>query len=289
MAIALKLKGAGEMKKLKYNNPAQVWEEALPIGNGRIGGMVFGGTVLDRIQINEESLWSGQPYKNKTSYKMEDIEKIREYAFKGDYSNAQKVLIDTMKGGQVQAYCTFGQLFIETVTTNSKVENYYRELDLSTGIAKTTYTLGGKNYCKEVLVSLKDDVMVMNIKCDKSNFNIYTACSLMHNIENDKNDISLIGKCPSYTENVNGDAVVYDERESICFKSGIKIISDGHRSSGCSSVELKNVTNMTIIFSIASSFNGHDKMPQSQGKDYTGICDGILNEATKYSYNELKG
>ncbi len=276
------------MKKLKYNNPAEIWEEALPIGNGRIGGMVFSGTVLDRIQINEESLWSGQPYKNKASYKMEDVEKIREYVFAGDYSNAQRHLIDTMHGGQVQAYGTFGQLFIETVSSKSKIENYYRELDMETGIVKTTYTLGGKNYCKEAFVSLKDDVMVINIKCDKSNFNVYTSCLLMHSTKQDENDIAVSGKCPCYTENINGNAIVYDERESICFKAGVKIISDGHRFAQNSCAELKNVTDMTVIFSIASSFNGHDKMPQSEGKEYKKICDDILNNAVQYSYDELK-
>ena len=275
------------MHKLKYAEAARVWEEALPIGNGRIGGMVFSEPLLDRIQISEETLWTGQPYEKEAVYLKEDLDKIREYALNGRYSEAERETIRTMYGGQVQPYTTFGSIFIETGAAVSEVKDYYRQLDMETGIVKATYTIGKRHFEKEVFVSLEDDCLVMNIRCDRSSFDIYASCALYHQYEVGDNSLTMSGRCPTRM-NANEMAGDYEETESIGFYSAVKIVADGHRFETPARVNLRDVTNLTLIFSLESSFNGDNKLPLSQGKDCKKICLKKLNSACSYSYEELK-
>lgn len=275
------------MHKLKYDKPAGIWEEALPIGNGRIGGMVFSDPLLDKIQISEESLWTGQPYESEALYYMHDLKKIREHAFEGDYSGAEKETIRTMYGGQSYPYTTYGNLFIETGSVTSEVQDYHRELDMETGIVRTVYTIGKKHYEKEVFVSLEEDCLIININCDRSSFDIYTSCALYHQYDVGDNSLSVSGRCPTQMP-TNQMAKDYEEKESIRFYSAVKISADGHRFETPARINLRNVTNLTLIFSLSSSFNGYNKMPVSEGKECKEICLNKLKEASRYSYKELK-
>jgi len=141
--------------KLWYKQPAKIWEEALPVGNGRLGAMVFGDIKKERIQLNEESLWAGSPINNNNPEAFKNLPEIRRLLLNGEndkaYSLSERTLLGTPPG--VRSYQTLGDLFLDFGANTSEVKNYRRELDLKTGITKTEYEQNGVVFTREVFAS----------------------------------------------------------------------------------------------------------------------------------------
>ncbi len=155
--------------KLWYKDEAQSWEEALPIGNGRLGAMVFGKVLDERIQLNEDSIWYGGPKDRNNPDALANLEKIRQLIFDGKIEEAENLITKAFSGvpeGQ-SPYQTLGDLFINFSYKDDSVENYKRELDLHEGIAKISFSKGGINYERELLSSAIDDVTVIHISADR--------------------------------------------------------------------------------------------------------------------------
>ena len=284
------------MSKLWYTKEATTWEEALPVGNGRIGAMIFSGAVNDRIQINEETLWTGYPNKEKRMHSADEIIPIRKLVEEGKYTEANKAVSDTMLDIKCDAYVTYGSIYVEIMTTRSEhtgytdISDYKRELDMKTGIVKTSYKLNGCPITKEYFVSLADDVLVMNIQCaQKRHFNIYHTIPLEHNTIHTDRGMKFAGRCPS------GPDLEYDNNETVHFASHMDAITNssdqgpwglGYKASG--SYMRVGGTSITLVFSLKTSFNGFDKMPVSQGKEYENACTDTLRSAMSMTYEELK-
>lgn len=161
-----------------YSQPAKEWEEALPIGNGRLAAMVFGKINEERIQFNEESLWSGAPQDADNPNALKALPKVRQLLLNGNYLEAQTLTNENMvcrglggkKGkcakGDFGSYQTFGDLFL-TFPKQENIQNYRRELDLNTATVKVTYSIRDENYCREYFVSAPDQVIVIHLTCDK--------------------------------------------------------------------------------------------------------------------------
>jgi len=143
-----------ELLKLWYDKPAEKWEEALPIGNGRLGAMIYGGINEDHIQFNEETLWSGEPhdYSNKTASQY--LGKIRELIWQGKQQEAEKLALEKFMGVPMrqQKYQPFGDLWL-TFPEGVNVSDYKRELDLSVALCKTSYEADGIKYTREYFAS----------------------------------------------------------------------------------------------------------------------------------------
>lgn len=153
-------------RKLWYNQPAEKWVDALPVGNGRLGGMVFGGVEQERIQLNEDTLWSGRP-KDKQNYQAIDyLAEVRELLFKGEYREAQDIIEQKMLGGYSEAYQPMGDLYLD-FQLKGQVTNYRRELDLNEAVSKVSYTVGEVNYKRTVFSSKPDQVMVVHLTSDQ--------------------------------------------------------------------------------------------------------------------------
>ncbi len=284
------------MHKLWYNKEALTWEEALPIGNGRLGGMFFSSPINDRIQINEDTLWTGYPNKETRKHSMEDLLPIRQLIREGKYPEANKALSDTMLGITCEAYIPYGSIYIELaptrseITDNVDITDYYRELDMETGIVKTSYKYSGCGISKEYFVSEADDVLVVNIKCDKKmHFHIYHSIPLENKLSETDSGVKYIGRCPSNTK------LEYTDDETVHFASHIDAIAD---STGEGEWDLSYIkgggymrvggAGVTLIFSLKTSFNGYNKKPVSEGKEYINACTDTMNKAMNYSYDELK-
>lgn len=153
--------------RLWYRQPAAAWVEALPVGNGRIGAMVFGGTARERIQLNEESLWGGYPVDDNNPEALEHLDRIRRLIFEGRSSEAAALAEQHLvaRPPSVRSYQTFMDLWIEPRATVEPT-SYRRELDLGTGIASTRYVAGGNAYVREVFASGVDDVVVVRLTTD---------------------------------------------------------------------------------------------------------------------------
>lgn len=272
-------------KKLFYNKEARGWEDALPVGNGRIGAMVFGGSLNDRIQINEETLWSGYPYKEDREHSMEEVYKIRKLVKNGKYKEAHDAVSASMLGVESQAYQAYGNIYIDTAWNRStEVSEYCRELDIENAISRTNFLHDGKWISKEYFVSLADDVLVVNIKSEEPHkYHIYQAIYPESRIITESGITKVIGRCPT------GVKLQYEDKESIHFCSMLTVKSEGGSIiSGANSVQVFDTTDFTLIFSLKTSFNGYDKLPVSEGRDYEKECKECIGKANKFNYEELK-
>lgn len=157
----------GELK-LWYSQPASVWEEALPIGNGRLGAMIFGGTAEEHIQFNEETLWTGAPHDYSHEGASQYLGQIRELIWQGKQKEAEVLAMEKFMSVPIgqRKYQPFGDLWIK-FNGQGEVSNYRRELDISTALCRTTYKSNSTTYTREYLSSVPDQTIAVCLKADK--------------------------------------------------------------------------------------------------------------------------
>lgn len=173
-------KGDGDLV-LWYRQPAERWMEALPIGNGRLGAMVFGGVQHDRLQLNEETLWSGHPYDPTHDDAAPALGEVRRLLFEGQINSAQELTDSALMGRPrcLQSYKPLGDLTIETDCAD--VTDYKRELDLDSAVVRTTYSSGGVRYTREYFASAPDNILVIRIAADSpANISVRIGLSCPH-------------------------------------------------------------------------------------------------------------
>ena len=153
---------------LWYSSPADEWVEALPVGNGRLGGMVFGLTGNERIQLNEDTLWAGAPQERDIAGAFRHLPEIRKMLFDGKYVEAERMIEETIMGERIfpKGYQTLGDLWIDSPHSPNPA-SYRRELDLEAGIARTEWTEGGVSYVREGFSSVPHDVLVVRIEANQ--------------------------------------------------------------------------------------------------------------------------
>ncbi len=159
--------------KLFYTRPAPTWPDALPVGNGRLGAMVFGNPAQERIQLNEESIWDGERRDRDNPAAGTAVPEIRKLLFDGKVHEAEKLATDDLFSipRRMPCYQTLGDLHLDFtamgLTPESKVEDYRLELDLDRAIATTTFTFAGVQHTREVFVSAPDQVIVIRLTASK--------------------------------------------------------------------------------------------------------------------------
>ena len=274
------------MKKLFYTSPAKVWNEALPLGNGRLGAMVYGDPFCECLDLNEDTLWTGSPRMERANHSMETVEAVRRLCGKGKYAEADEVTVKTMHNFRSQMYQPYGKLFCQIAAPSSGISGYRRELDLETAVAETRYALEGNPIVETVFVSLADDVLVLRLQSEKKlHAKFFQAVDPEHGCSARGNLMTVTGRCP--TDGRTPDRLCYDDRESIHFASGLKLLSDGTVFSGGSCLNVRDATWVTALFSIRTSFAGFDKMPVSQGREYKNACRDLLEKAEGLGYDAL--
>ena len=168
---------------LWYRTPATTWNEALPVGNGRLGAMVFGGVEREHLQLNEETLWSGGPYDPVVKGASAALPEIRQLLFAGDIARAHDLFGRRMMGKPYEQmkYQPLGDLLLDFGNV-SAVSDYRRELDLDRAVARVTYRSGGVTYTREVFVSAPDQVLVMRLTADRPGAVTFSA--ELHGVRN---------------------------------------------------------------------------------------------------------
>ena len=278
---------------LWYKQPAEFFEESLVLGNGKLGATVFGGVDSDKIYLNDATLWSGEPVNanmNPDAYK--NIQVIREALKNENYKLAEE-LNKKIQGKNSESYSPLGTMEINNHQTG-KATNYYRELDISNAISKVSYEIDGVKFTREYFVSAPDQIMVIRLTSSKKgalNFDINSNSLLKFKTEIKDNLLSMNGVAPIH-ENP-GYAVVpaflLEKERGTRFTSLIKIKNtDGTITSSSSSLGLKNGTEALIYVSIATSFNGFDKNPATEGLNNKAIALENLNKAFSKSFEKLK-
>ncbi|WP_101689635.1 glycoside hydrolase family 95 protein [Dysgonomonas massiliensis] len=288
--------------KLWYEKPAKKWTEALPLGNGFIGAMVFGDTENELIQLNEGTLWSGGPQKkniNPDAHKY--LKPIREALAKGEYKLADD-LCRKMQGYYSESFLPLGDLHIkQSYKDKSRFKNYYRDLSLNEAIATTKFEHKGVKYNREVFTSGPDSIMVIRFTADKEgmiNLDLSLNSLLKHTVSFKGNDqLVMSGKAPARVDpnyyNKEGRDPILQEDISGCngmrFQSILKAIPNGgSMTADKDGIHIKNANSVIVLFSAATSFNGFDKCPDSEGKDEKAISERYIAKAQTKSFEILK-
>ncbi len=163
--------------KLWYDTPSgTTWENALPIGNGRLGAMVYGNVEKETIQLNEHTVWSGSPNRNDNPDALAALPQVRQLIFEGKQKEAEQLANQSIitKKSHGQLFQPVGSLHL-TFGGHDNFTNYYRELDIERAVAKTSYTVGGVTYTREVLASFPDQVIAMHLTASKPGSLSFTA------------------------------------------------------------------------------------------------------------------
>jgi alpha-L-fucosidase 2 len=166
-ALMASPQASGDDLKLWYRQPAAEWTEALPVGNGRLGAMVFGGIHEERLQLNEESVWAGPPVPEPRSGVAGVVREARQAWFDGDYERCHTLLQGIMSPRiSPRSHQTLGDLRMR-FRLDGNVEGYRRELDLDAGIARTRFTVGGVTFERQVFSSAPDQALVVHLSADR--------------------------------------------------------------------------------------------------------------------------
>ncbi len=284
-----------KQSKLWYNQPARHWEEALPLGNGRIGGMVFGGVQKERIGLNEDTLWSGYPRDTNLFNASEQFGRVQQLVIDEEYTQAQKIIEQNMLGPYTQSYMPMGDLVLEFDVQEH--ENYTRELDLNRGVAVTRFASQGVQYVRETFISHPDQLLVVQISADRPgsiNCKAMLTSQLKHSIYCSEDTLVLDGLCPSnvlpnYVDSDN--PVRYeeeDERKGMRFAVALAVEQTGGRIHATQeSLEIQNADELIIKLFARTSFNGYAQHPFTQGLNEQALLKSDIDKVTGVQYATL--
>ena len=194
----------GKQLKLWYQKPAKKWTDSLPIGNGRIGGMVFGGIKEERIALNEDTLWSGYPKDKNNPTASRYLNQVRRLCQEKKYAEAQDSVERHMLGDYTESYLPLGDLWVDFPDMKEEgITSYIRELDLNHAVVRTNYTWDGVMYQREVFASHPAQAMIMKVSANqKASITMeLSLTSPLHTRQTaEKNQIIMEGICPSHVE-----------------------------------------------------------------------------------------
>ena len=285
--------------KLWYKQPARNWNEALPVGNGRLGVMVSGNVLEERLQLNESTLWSGGPAKlNPNPDAPTYLPKIRQALTEENYELATS-LTQKMQGLYTESYEPLGDLILRQ-QLNGQPTNYYRDLNITDAMATTRFTVDGVTYSRQLFVSAPDQVIVLRLTADKPGKLSFVASttSQLHykNAVISNREIALNGKAPAHTDpnyvNDTPQPIVYDDPtqcRGMRFALRVRVLTnDGTAVADTAGLHVSNATSVVLLLSAATSFNGFDKCPDKDGRNEKQLVESYLNKAARRSYEALK-
>lgn len=281
---------------LWYKSPARIWEEALPVGNGGLGGMVHGGISHECIDLNNDTLWSGLPGQLINKNILPLLPEVQYLVDEGNNFDAQKLTEENILTGYSQSYLPLGRLLL-TCELSGDISNYSRSLSLNTAVCETRYTCGGVNHCREVICSYPDNVMAVYMTADKSESLTLTATldsQLRYQVNKKDRTLIMTGDCPScmIPDYVEADKhIVYDSEEhsrSIGFSVGMRAyIKGGSVTVEENCISINAADEVLLVLSSSTNFEGFDIMPGSSGIDPLSKCIRTLDKAAGYSWNKL--
>ncbi len=284
---------------IHYQQPARNWNEALPVGNGRLGVMIFGRVNEELLQLNEETLWSGGPVdKNPNPDAINHLPAVREALNKEDYQGASKAL-QKIQGLYTEAYQPLGNLVLKQPFDRQPTA-YFRDLNLENATAHTQFTIDGVTYSRELFVSAPDQVIVLKLTASqKGKLNFTAATQSPHPIKKavlGRNELSMRGKTPVHADpnyvNYNAKPVYYDDPtgcKGVRFDWRVKIHStDGKVSADTAGIAVSNASEAILLVTAGTSFNGFDKCPESQGRDEKALADAYLKKVAAKSFDLIR-
>ena len=255
---------------LWYNSDAgSEFTNALPIGNGYMGGLIYGGVTKDYIGLNESTVWSGGPGDNNKQGAASHLKDARDALWRGDYRTAESIVSNYMIGPGPASFQPVGDLIIST--SHNGASNYRRELDLKTAIAKTTYTHSGVNHKREYFASYPDHVIVVHLSADKDGSVSFGATmTTPHRTNRMSND---------------GNTLIYDVTvNSIKFQNRLTVVTDGGKASVSNgNINVEGANSATLILTTATNFKAYNDVSGDPG----AIASEIMSKVKGKSYEDL--
>lgn len=297
-----RVKVSSDSIKLLANEPAAIFDEAYPIGNGFSGAMLFGDPFKDRLTLNHDQLWSGYPMERLKEEPFNALERAKNLVKEGKYVEADDDISKNFACYASQSYMPFGTLYIENLDAKGKVSAYKRTLDLSKAIFTVGYKIGNISYSVESFASHPDKTIVYRVSATDENG---APAKILHmEIGMDSllyskthvlgDDLYLEVECPVSSEQNVGRS----ERKTLYFddsqKRGIRavaivqLITDGRRYNRLNALQTKDSSFIEIRVCIATSFNGYDKQPFTNGRDYKGDCQRLIDAISNRTYEDIR-
>ena len=272
MAFTQEASAPDEPLTLWYRKPATKWEtEALPVGNGRLAAMVFGGVNNERIQFNEETVWDGVPTDHNNPKALEALPEVRRLLFEGKNGEATRLAGKSMMGSpkKIKSYQTLGDLFLDFPDTK-EVSGYRRDLDLTTAISRTHYRVGGVEFTREVFVSAPDQAIVIHLRASQPGNISFTA---------------RLSREQASTESASDSRLVLRGKLGVDYEAQLRPLVNGG-SVTCSDGELKvfNADDVTLLLVGATSYNSATDI----AGDATARCEKYLGGIGEKSYEHLR-
>lgn len=262
--------------ELWYAQPAKVWMESLPIGNGRLGAMTYGGIEEEKLALNESTMWSGQYNENQNKpFGREKMNQLRKLFFEGKLSEGNRIAGDNLHGNQTSfgTHLPIGDLKMQFIYPEGKVTGYRRSLSLDEAVSSVSFNSGGVNYKREYFATNPDNVLVLRLTADKQkSITMNMGLDLMRQADLSVEDNQLV-----FTGKV--DFPLHGPGR-VCFEGRIAVLADnGEVKMEQSGVGIKEADAVTLIVDVRTDY----KSP-----DYKTLCaDGVKKAAAK-SYDELK-
>lgn len=287
---------AGNMK-LHYDRPAEYFEEALVIGNGTMGATLYGGVKKDKISFNDITLWTGEPKsENSSPDAFNVIPEIRALLDNEDYQGADKAQYK-VQGHYSENYQPLGTLTIEYLDDTAGISDYHRWLDIGNATARTQYLKDGKLFTSDYFASAPDSVIVIRLKSENKE-GIHASLSfdspLPHSSQVADNEISVEGYAAYHSFPVYykaEDKHRYDPERGIHFKTLVRVLSvDGSVKNRYSDsrIEIDGSTEVLILVANVTSFNGFDKDPVKEGRNYRSHVEKRMKCAVGKTYDALR-
>ena len=270
---------------LWYDEPAKEWNEALPVGNGRLGAMVFGNPFKECIQLNEESLWSGLRFNSNNQKALENLPELRSLILSGNLQEAYQLANTTMVGTprRIRSYQTAGELEIHYNIKDTT--GYRRSLDLNTGITSTEFSSGNTVYRQEVFASAPDNVIVIHLKASRKG-----TLDATFSLNREKDAETSVSGNGLY---MKGQVIDMDDPlrgpggKHMKFAAQARIIShDGKISTKGNLLEVKGAGEILMLYTAATDYDPRS-MDFDRTKDPEALCSRIMEQSKNKNYKEL--
>ena len=273
--------------QLWYNQPATCFEEALPIGNGSFGAMVYGGTHTEKLSLNLDTLWSGKPQTYISENAPAVYKQAQQLMLEGKVTEAEKLMINRFHNMWSAYYLPMANLYIENDRpAEAAPTGYRRELDLATAIAQATFA----GAVREAFVSFPHKCLaVRETAAEPTTYTIRLDSQLQHEVTASENSLILSGRCPSEGGSQWKDSsytpFIYKEDEGITFTLALKVITNGTVAAVDGALTVQNATDLTILAAAESSYTGHG---QPFDETHEAKCCQLLEAAAATGYDALR-
>ncbi len=276
-------------KLLKYSRAAEHFEEALPLGNGQLGAMVYGRRDIEKISINHDTLWSGKPGDSFVEGAFDSNERAKALLKEGKRYEAQRELEEHFTGEYLCSYMLLGTLYVKNLNADENVSDYRRVLDLENGTVTVEYKENGISHRREYFVSYPHNcVMVKMSSSAPVSYEIYGDCVGKSHVTSFNDTLYFSGECPTSLapEYIRHEKPVYYDGEGVRVTGIAKCITDGNIVNGAGErVTVENAKELCIYFCAETSFVDFDKLPNKKTFE---PCFERLKSLCEISYEEIK-